>query len=424
MTVQTRRNGLIYELVDTGDGKQAWVLALQSGGTGAVNPVAARAALGTIADGDPRLFDPRPNITDDLNIHINNDETAHGDKTFTGEVTFVEPIVGSVTGNAATVSTNANLSGDVTSVGNATSIAAGVIVDNDVNATAGIAQSKIADLTTDLAAKAPLASPAFTGLMTVDGPIGLPSTASELNTVRHPGGGDTYGGASATGALKITLPGSWTGAMIRMHVKVYNYAYTAGAPPFDLWCGGFAYSLVGWARNPFAYIVADPHSALPDLTVRFGHDGTKCCVYVGELATAWAYAAVSIESVEVSYVGNAIGTWDDGWAIGFEASAFGTITATITHPLVGRYLDGQAIVKDNDARLTDARTPSNDASLVHTSGNETIGGDKKFSGKTGFNNTAAITKPVVTGSRGGNAALASLITAMSNYGLVTDSSSA
>ena len=40
----------------------------------------------------------------------------------------------------------------------------------------------------------------------------------------------------------------------------------------------------------------------------------------------------------------------------------------------------------------------------------------------GFHGTGAITKPTVTGSRGGNAALASLLTALANYGLITDSS--
>lgn len=39
----------------------------------------------------------------------------------------------------------------------------------------------------------------------------------------------------------------------------------------------------------------------------------------------------------------------------------------------------------------------------------------------GFNNTVPIAKPTVTGSKGSNAALASLMTALSSYGLVTDS---
>lgn len=45
-------------------------------------------------------------------------------------------------------------------------------------------------------------------------------------------------------------------------------------------------------------------------------------------------------------------------------------------------------------------------------------------GKIGFNAAAPVAKPAVTGSRGGNAALASLITALANLGLITDSTSA
>jgi hypothetical protein len=54
-------------------------------------------------------------------------------------------------------------SGTVTS----TMILDGTIVNADINASAAIAQSKIANLTTDLAAKAPTAAPTFTGLVTV-----------------------------------------------------------------------------------------------------------------------------------------------------------------------------------------------------------------------------------------------------------------
>lgn len=45
-----------------------------------------------------------------------------------------------------------------------------------------------------------------------------------------------------------------------------------------------------------------------------------------------------------------------------------------------------------------------------------------FTTKVGFNGTAAIAKPTVTGSRGGIAALASLLAALASYGLITDSS--
>lgn len=45
-------------------------------------------------------------------------------------------------------------------------------------------------------------------------------------------------------------------------------------------------------------------------------------------------------------------------------------------------------------------------------------------GKIGFYNATPIVKPAITGSRGGNAALASLLTTLATMGLITDSSSA
>lgn len=63
-------------------------------------------------------------------------------------------------------------------------------------------------------------------------------------------------------------------------------------------------------------------------------------------------------------------------------------------------------------------------SEVHTSGKIAIGGDLKHEGaNAGFFNTAPTTKPTVTGSRGGNAALASLLTGLAGLGLIVDSSS-
>ncbi len=45
-------------------------------------------------------------------------------------------------------------------------------------------------------------------------------------------------------------------------------------------------------------------------------------------------------------------------------------------------------------------------------------------GETGFFGSVGTTKATVTGAKGSNAALASLLTALSGYGLVTDSTSA
>jgi len=93
------------------------------------------------------------------------DETGTGANVFATSPTLVTPALGTpssgiltnctfptlnqnTTGTAATVTTNANLTGDITSVGNETSIAAGVIVNADINASAAIADTKLATIAT------------------------------------------------------------------------------------------------------------------------------------------------------------------------------------------------------------------------------------------------------------------------------------
>jgi hypothetical protein len=96
-----------------------------------------------------------------------SDETGSGSLVFATSPTLVTPVLGtpasgtltnctfptlnqsttgssaSCTGNSATVTTNANLTGDVTSTGNATAIGTGVIINADVNGSAAIAYSKL-----------------------------------------------------------------------------------------------------------------------------------------------------------------------------------------------------------------------------------------------------------------------------------------
>ena len=59
---------------------------------------------------------------------------------------------------------------------------AGSVVNDSVSTTANIAQSKVAGLVTDLASKAPTASPTFTGTVTVPTPAGSSNTTEASNT--------------------------------------------------------------------------------------------------------------------------------------------------------------------------------------------------------------------------------------------------
>jgi len=73
----------------------------------------------------------------------------------------------------------------------------------------------------------------------------------------------------------------------------------------------------------------------------------------------------------------------------------------------------------------DAGTPATTIlQITRNTGDVLFNTAVKHIGSIGFYNTAPIAKPTVTGSRGGNAAVASLLTALANLGLITDSSTA
>ncbi len=127
------------------------------GSSAAVSSVAGKTGAVTLV-----VADVSGAAADSAVVHNTGAETVAGVKTFSST------IVGSITGNAATVTTNANLTGDVTSVGNATTLPAvgtagtyrSVTTDAKGRVTAGTNPTTLAGYgITD-------ASPAYTGDVT------------------------------------------------------------------------------------------------------------------------------------------------------------------------------------------------------------------------------------------------------------------
>jgi hypothetical protein len=116
---------------------------------------------------------------------------------------------------------------------------------------------------------------------------------------------------------------------------------------------------------------------------------------------------------------------------GYVKNTGGTAASTLSRFSVGQTNAESAGLLLQFAHQTDTATVLNRKSSTGTLELQTTGGGivisndggVKLTGKLGVNNTTPISKPTVTGSRGGNAALASLLTALANYGLITDSSS-
>jgi len=154
-------------------------------------------------------------------------------------------------------------------------------------------------------------------------------------TVTRPQGGEyTTAASTQTGAIKVTLPHSWTNTMLRMTIKVYQYSTNQS---FEVNCGGYTYAGSSNWINPFAYIIGNP-GVDRNFNVRFGHDGTKCCIYIGETNSTWAYMQIVVTDVKLGYSYASISDWDDGWDIGF-ATSFGSVSYAISNSQVGKIAD-------------------------------------------------------------------------------------
>lgn len=98
----------------------------------------------------------------------------------------------------------------------------------------------------------------------------------------------------------------------------------------------------------------------------------------------------------------------------------GRVNAAETTLAQGIFMDSDHATTTNMLNLKD----NGSTVLTLTPALMTVTPSARFNGTIGFNNTAAISKPTVSGAKGSNAALASLLTALANYGLVTDSTTA
>lgn len=119
-------------------------------------------------------------------------------------------------------------------------------------------------------------------------------------------------GANTTGTLKITLPVSWTNTLLNITIK--GYEHRAGSNWF-VEVSGFNTPPV-WSQPS---VTLSPNC--PFTSVRFAHDGAKCCILLGTTSTVWQYPQIVVSDVYASYIGgNLFGT---GWGMAFITSETG-----------------------------------------------------------------------------------------------------
>jgi len=156
-------------------------------------------------------------------------------------------------------------------------------------------------------------------LATLAGIYDVTGTGSALR-ILNPGGASYSTLTSViTGAIKITLPQSWTSTMMRMTVKIYTYDGLG----CEINLGGYNFSLStpAW-YNTFADMTTGSRTPL---NVRWGYDGTYCCMYIGETTSTWNYPQVFVTDFQAGYSNYAASQWNTGWSVSFVTS-FGTLT--------------------------------------------------------------------------------------------------
>jgi hypothetical protein len=133
--------------------------------------------------------------------------------------------------------------------------------------------------------------------------------------VLSPGGASTATTvATVTGAIKIRLPQGYTDTMIRMTVKVYTYNNNS----FDITLGGYQNAGGSTWLNTFAYMNT---TAMTQLNVRFGYDGTYNCIFIGETNSTWSYPQVFVTDFQAGYNNYAYTQWVKNWTITYYAGA-------------------------------------------------------------------------------------------------------
>lgn len=155
-------------------------------------------------------------------------------------------------------------------------------------------------------------------------------TENGVTTIARPAGGTYYNsGASVTGVIKITLPQSWSSTLMKFGVDIRQYNTTKS---FTLQLGGYNHISSSIWINSFAQLAG---STASNNRVRFGHDGTKCCILIGDVTSEWNNPSVVVKDFQASHSNYTRDKWETGWVISIVTDISGiTTTADIADTLI------------------------------------------------------------------------------------------
>ena len=160
------------------------------------------------------------------------------------------------------------------------------------------------------------------------------------------------------------------------HVKLRFYEYADGNS-FTLHFGGYNYAATPSWYNTFAYIEGNAATDR-NFNVRFGYDGSKMVVYIGELASTWSYPQIFIDEVGLGYTGQST-SWSNGtWTIGFETSTFQNVTSTVSNTNAHNFARNGTSAYYNIGSVAIGKTTPN--AILDVNGNTIITGSLTTTG--------------------------------------------
>ena len=160
-----------------------------------------------------------------------------------------------------------------------------------------------------------------------------------------------YKSGNGTGYIKIKLPQSWTSNFLSFDVHVYQNTGDQNSQSFTLKVGGNNNNQSDSWQNVYAQLLSS--NTNHNFNVRFGHDGDKCAIYIGESNSSWLSPLINLYNFSASYSDSSSTAdhWNDGWGISI-VSSLGTISKTSEAGLISTLLDVNSLSANNNYYIT------------------------------------------------------------------------
>lgn len=140
-------------------------------------------------------------------------------------------------------------------------------------------------ISTAVAGKLNKTGDTMTGVLNTNSPINMYNGSTSTESI-----GVSNAITHGTGTYKITLPTTWNNAFVQLEINGIATEVNSNSA-WKVIVTGYT------APSEWQYTSAIVIGNAPFSKVRLAHDGTKCCILLGELTTLWNYPAISVSRV-------------------------------------------------------------------------------------------------------------------------------